>query len=158
VRNVGSTDNITWNQVASLGQNAINFTNTGLSSGQTYNYRVYAYNSVGNSAFSNTATATTTVPQVQAPDTTAPVISITNPQAGVKVGTPTQQIKVIATDNVGVNSLKLYIDNKLVSSTNSGSLSYNWNTKKVIAGNHAISTQAVDLSGNSSNASMTVNK
>jgi hypothetical protein len=147
-----STDNITWNQVASLGQNTINFTNTGLSSGQTYYYRVYAYNSIGNSAFSNTATAATTVSQVPI-DTTPPVVKITT-NAGVN----TQQINVIATDNVGVKSLKLYIDNKLVSSTNSGSLSYNWNIKKVSAGIHTISAQAVDLAGNISNSSTTITK
>ena len=151
-----SPDGAAWSQVAALGQNAAGFTDTGLSSGQAYYYQVYAYNSVGNSAFSNTSTATTMAPQLK--DTTPPVVSITKPQVGVKLGSPTQQVSVIATDNVGVKSLQLSIDNKVVSSTNSGSLSYNWSTKKVMAGAHTLSAQTVDLSGNSSSASVTVNK
>lgn len=149
-----SSDNITWNQVALLGQNAINFNNTGLSNGQTYYYRVYAYNSAGNSAFSNVASASTTMLQV---DTTPPVVKITT-SASIKANVNTQQINVTATDNVGVITLKLYIDNILTSYTNSSSLSYNWNIKKVSVGVHIITAQAIDLAGNISNASTTITK
>ncbi|KJV07862.1 M12 family metallo-peptidase [Methylocucumis oryzae] len=123
-----STDNTTWSQVASLGQNATSFNNTGLASDTTFYYRVYAFNSIGNSAYSNMTNATTAA--APAPDTIAPTVAVTDPANGVKVSKVSQTVSAIGSDNVAVTSLKLYIDNKLVSSTNSSSLSYNWNTKK----------------------------
>ena len=45
--------------VATVGANVINYSNTGLSRTTTYRYRVYAYNSAGNSGYSNIVTATT---------------------------------------------------------------------------------------------------
>ena len=43
----------TWAQIASLGANVTTYTNTGLTSGATYYYRVRATNTVGNSQYSN---------------------------------------------------------------------------------------------------------
>jgi hypothetical protein len=45
-------------QIAEVGANVTKFVNTGLASKATYVYRVRAFNSAGNSAYSNTATAT----------------------------------------------------------------------------------------------------
>ena len=52
----GST---TFTQIASVGANVKTYSNTGLSTGTTYQYRVRAYNGSGNSGYSNTASATT---------------------------------------------------------------------------------------------------
>jgi hypothetical protein len=153
-----SLDGVNWNLVATLGSNAAGFSDSGLNADTSYTYRVYAFNSNGNSAFSNSATAKTSAAVVQPADTTAPVVNISNPSLNAKVSTPTQSISVSATDNVGVQSLKLYIDGKLVSSGNTGSLSYNWNTKKVAAGSHTINAQAADSSGNAGSKSITVTK
>lgn len=46
-------------QIASLGANVTSYNNTGLSANTTYRYRIYAYNSAGNSAYSNIITLTT---------------------------------------------------------------------------------------------------
>jgi hypothetical protein len=46
-------------QVGQTGTNATSFGDTGLAPGTTYTYRVYAFNSGGNSGFSNEASATT---------------------------------------------------------------------------------------------------
>lgn len=46
-------------QIAAVGANVINYSNTGLSASTKYYYRVRAYNSTGASAYSNTALATT---------------------------------------------------------------------------------------------------
>lgn len=54
-----SNGGTTWSLLATLGANVTTYSNTGLPSGSTYAYRVYAYNSNGNSAYSNTASATT---------------------------------------------------------------------------------------------------
>lgn len=46
----------TWSKIATVGANVTTFNNTGLQKGTAYAYRVCAYNTVGNSAFSNTIT------------------------------------------------------------------------------------------------------
>jgi len=48
-----------WVQVATPGANTTGYTNTGLGASTTYYYRVRASNSAGNSAWSNTSSATT---------------------------------------------------------------------------------------------------
>ena len=47
-------------QIATVAANTTTYINTGLSAGTTYSYRVRANNSAGDSAYSNTASATTT--------------------------------------------------------------------------------------------------
>jgi transcriptional regulator CtsR len=49
-----------YKQITTLSANTTSYTDTGLSSGVTYYYRVRAYNSIGNSTYSNEADATTT--------------------------------------------------------------------------------------------------
>ncbi|MCR4409165.1 MAG: SBBP repeat-containing protein [Candidatus Saccharicenans sp.] len=50
-RKTGATG--TWSQIASVGANVTSFQNTGLNEGTVYYYRVRAYNSAGDSAYSN---------------------------------------------------------------------------------------------------------
>jgi fibronectin type 3 domain-containing protein len=58
--------NGSWNQIAILGANVTSYSNTGLAAGTTFWYRVRAYNNIGISAYSNSATAST--PAVSFPD------------------------------------------------------------------------------------------
>src|ERR1019366_6323494 len=53
-----STNNVTFTQIASLAGNAAAYSNTGLTAGTLYYYRVRAQNAAGTSAYSNTASAT----------------------------------------------------------------------------------------------------
>jgi subtilisin family serine protease len=48
-----------WSQIAVVGANVTSFASTGLRSRTTYGYRVRAYNGIGTSAYSNTASAKT---------------------------------------------------------------------------------------------------
>lgn len=48
-----------FSQIVTVGAGISAYSNTGLASNTTYRYRVYAYNSSGNSAYSNIASATT---------------------------------------------------------------------------------------------------
>ena len=149
-----SANGINWSEFAVVGSNVTSFTDTGLTGSTTYQYRARAYNSAGNSSYSNIGTATTGVAVI---DTTAPTVSILKPVGGAKVS-GTVAISVTASDNVGVSSLKLYIDGKLVSSGNTSSLSYSWNTRKASAGTHTISSQATDPSNNMGSKSVSVTK
>ena len=54
-----STDGMNFTQVGTAPANATSFSVTGLQPGTTYSFRMCAFNSVGNSAFTGTATATT---------------------------------------------------------------------------------------------------
>ncbi len=54
-----SLDNVSFTQIATVGANTTTCLNSGLSSKTKYYYRVRAYNSYGNSAYSNTASGTT---------------------------------------------------------------------------------------------------
>ncbi len=45
--------------IATIGPNVTSYANTKLNANTTYRYRIYAYNAVGNSAYSNIVTATT---------------------------------------------------------------------------------------------------
>src|SRR5262249_43017627 len=48
-----------WNTVATLSGTATSYSDTSVSKGKTYSYRIYADNSFGNSAYSNVVTVTT---------------------------------------------------------------------------------------------------
>jgi peptidyl-Asp metalloendopeptidase len=53
-----SLDQTDWTEIAVLGPNMTRFSDTRLSRGRTYHYRVLAFNNIGHSAFSNLASAT----------------------------------------------------------------------------------------------------
>ena len=54
-----STDGSNFTQVATVGANVTTYTNTGLSSGKKYYFRVRAYNEYGNTRYTGVASATT---------------------------------------------------------------------------------------------------
>ncbi len=149
-----SVDGFNWSEFAVVGSNVTSFTDTGLTGATSYQYRARAYNSAGNSGYSNIGTATTDGAVV---DTIAPTVSILNPSNGAKVR-GTVYISVNASDNVGVSSLKLFIDGKLVSSGNASSMSYSWNTRKASVGTHTISSEATDPSSNKGSKAVSVTK
>ena len=63
----------TFTQIATVGANVATYTNSGLLAGTTYNYRIRAYNQVGHSGYSNTATATTqSIPPITSVTITGP--------------------------------------------------------------------------------------
>ncbi len=59
-RKTGATG--TWAQIATTGANVVSYSNSGLTDGTVYYYRVQAYNSVGTSGYSNEATTACSLP------------------------------------------------------------------------------------------------
>lgn len=131
---------------------------TGVPNGMA-NLVAMAYDAAGNAGASatvavNVANAVVTV----AVDTTAPVVAIVNPVAGSVAGTVA--VSASASDNSGAAGITqtLLIDGVVKASGRGGSLSYNWNTRKVAAGSHTLTVTAKDDSGNASSASVQVLK
>ena len=86
-------------------------------------------------------------------DTTPPVVSIRSPVSGDSVsGTVT--ISAFASDNVGVEVVKFFIDDPLiladtVTTATENLYSYSWDTSSLTNGDeHSIHVSAVDLAGN----------
>jgi len=90
-------------------------------------------------------------------DTTPPTVAITSPgNSSIVTGVVTINVK--AGDNVAVSSLSVYVDGKVVSTGNSASISYKWNTKKAASGAHTIGATAKDASGNQTSTTIQVKK
>ena len=85
-----STDNISFSRIATLDANVTSFSNTGRPASTTYYYKVLAFNGTGNTAYSNTTSATTL-----APATTKPAA----PSSLAAVALSGTQIKLTWTDN-----------------------------------------------------------
>lgn len=119
-----------------------------------------AYDAAGNAGRSatvavnvaNASTATGTA----AADTTAPVVRIVNPVSGSASGTVS--VSVSATDNLGAAGLtqQLLVDGRVVAQGTGGTLSYNWNTRKLAAGAHTLQANVRDAAGNVGTASVSV--
>lgn len=71
-----SSDGTNFSEIATVGANATSFANTGLAAATTYHFRVRAYNTGGNSAYSNTANATTQTSGGGGTGTTVAFVSI----------------------------------------------------------------------------------
>jgi hypothetical protein len=98
-----STDNVTFTQLAVAGATAVSYSDIGLSASTTYFYRVRATSASGDSAYSNTASATTQSPPPTAPTNLAATaagtsqinLSWTNTstsQTGVKIERSTDNV------------------------------------------------------------------
>ncbi|HWS87565.1 MAG TPA: fibronectin type III domain-containing protein [Pyrinomonadaceae bacterium] len=78
-----SVDNATFSRIATLGAGVTAYSDGGRAAGTTYYYRVLAYNAAGNSANSNTASATTFPPATSVP--AAPSNLTATPLSGTQV-------------------------------------------------------------------------
>lgn len=91
-------------------------------------------------------------------DTVAPVITSISPTNGSIVSGGKATIRVTASDNVSVATIKLSVDGKLMTTVSGSSLSYSWNLRKVSSGVHTLTVTTQDGAGNSTSASVQVIK
>lgn len=87
-------------------------------------------------------------------DTTPPVVSFASPANGAKVR-KSFNVSIIATDNVGVSTTRLYLDGTLVASASGSTLTTTLSTAGKL-GTHTLMATAVDAANNQSSSSITV--
>lgn len=116
-----------------------------------------AVDAAGNAATS--AGVGVSVSNVVVADTTAPVVTISNPANG-SVVSGNVGIRVSASDNLGTAGISqtLLINGVRVATAAGGSLSYTWNTRKISRGSYTIQAVARDAAGNSTTQSVTVTR
>lgn len=118
---------------------------------------VLAYDAAGNRGQSApVAVNVANAPVVVVADTKPPVVTINNPVAGAVAGNVS--VSVSASDDSGAAGIsqQLLIDGKSMATGKGGTLSYNWNTRKVGAGTHTVQAIARDAAGNVASASVSV--
>lgn len=135
---------------------AFSWDSTRVSNGST-TLSLRASDAAGNTATS--AGVVVTVSNVAVADTSAPVLRISNPVDG-SVVSGNVGIRVEASDDSGAAAISqtLLINGTRVASATGGSLSFNWNTRKVKPGSYVIQAVAVDAAGNRSTQSVTVTR
>ena len=115
----------------------------GLSPGATYHYRVSSADAAGNVATSSDFVFTTL-----APDTTAPVVSLTAPASAAVVGGSTA-LTATASDDVGVAGVQFMVDGLVIGAEDTAApYSLVWDTTVVTNGAHIVQALARDTSGN----------
>jgi hypothetical protein len=100
-------------------------------------------------------------------DTLPPGVAILSPLEGESVGRNVT-IRVVASDNRGVDQVKFFINGVLrsviygvlrsVISASMDTYTWRWNTRNESTGTHIISVEAFDAAGNVGNDSITVQK
>lgn len=135
-----------WSEVTATAADVVSYDDTGLAAGTTYWYRVCATSGGGDTAFSNTADATTQS------DVTDPTLSVANIFDGG--GLETGFIVGTASDDVGVSSVEVSLDGGAYQ-TASGTTTWSFQLPTgtdvwKIGSDHTIVVLAKDASGNSS--------
>jgi hypothetical protein len=124
--------------------------NSGTVPNGTHTLALTASDASGNKA---TASIQITVNNVTAGDIISPTISIGSPANGASFNIGSViNISSTASDNVGVSSVSISIDNIVVSNSSA----YSWNTSSAASGFHTIKAIAKDAAGNQGSSSITI--
>ncbi len=89
-----------------------------------------------------------------APDTTIPIVTITQPADGAKIGNRLT-VQATSSDNIGVKKMEILIDGVIKTTSATASIKYGG---KVATGSHTITVKAYDESGNIGQSSVTIIK
>jgi hypothetical protein len=98
----------------------------------------------------NTSTSTAvTVTVSNAPDTTAPTVTMTAPANGATVSGTTVTVSATASDNVGIAGVQFLLDGvALGAEVTSAPYAVTWNTTSTSNGTHSLAARARDAAGN----------
>ena len=120
-----------------------------------YELSAIAYDTSGNIGYSDSVTIY--VHNQQEQDITSPVVSFTSPPDGAHLS-KLVKITVLASDDIGVTRMQLYVDGLLRVDQPASRISWPWNVKKESNGEHVVSSRAYDDAGNVGTASITIYK
>jgi chitinase len=99
------------------------------------------------------STASVTVNVSNGSDVTPPTISITSPSPGTTVWKMVS-ITTSSSDNVGVVSVDLYVDDALTATTTAAPFSFTWNASHAARGSHTLKAVAYDAAGNTGTSAL----
>ncbi len=92
-------------------------------------------------------------------DTEIPTVQIASPSTSpYSWDSGNLNITAIGSDNVGVVKMEFYINNTLVATENSSSISRTWQSHGTPNGSYTLKAKAYDAAGNSAETSVTINK
>ncbi|MEA2130852.1 MAG: hypothetical protein QOJ85_3743 [Solirubrobacteraceae bacterium] len=147
---------------------ATNWTDTSVTAGAAYSYRVEAYDAAGNSASSAVVAATVPAPPppvVEPPatnvtlppaDTSAPLVAIASPGRHASLRRRAT-VRAAAADLGGsVARTEVWIDGQRRKRVSGGRLDWRWSLRHVRRGVHRVTVRAIDAAGNAGKASIRV--
>jgi subtilisin family serine protease len=120
----------------SCGWNSGNYTNAS-----------HSVSATARDATGASSTASVTVTVSNGADVTPPTVSITSPASGTTVS-KSVNITTSSSDNVGVVSVDLYVDNVLNATSTAAPFSFKWSTLHLASGSHTLQAVAHDAAGN----------
>ncbi len=129
---------------------------TTLGADGSYDLEAVAYDAAGNEGRSDALTVTVGNTQVEG-DTLAPDVVITSPTSNADIANRVT-IQAAASDDSGITRMELRVDGVLKTVKYKSTLSWNWNTRKVTAGQHTILVSAFDPTGNQGEQTLLVYK
>lgn len=150
----GPPNPIDYSEIATVGSDVDTFTDTGLPSAVQMYYRVRAFNSAGNSVYSNEILVTTLYYET---DMNPPVVTVSTPTANQVVGN-SFTISGTSTDDVGVVKMRILIDGVIIKTTFTSSISKVYDSTGLTVGNHNVFVKAWDAAGNVSQKKIVVVK
>lgn len=133
-------------EVVTTSANVTSFTDQGLMSGTTYQYRLQALAkpAKNSSDYSSVVSATT-----QGLDTEAPVVALINPADGTDFEVAqTVNVSANASDNIGVSKVEFIKDGLLVFTDTSAPYGYVWEVDEANNGVHSLKAKAYDETNN----------
>lgn len=112
-----------------------------------------AYDTSGNQAQHEVSIV---IKNSQSNDTVKPTVTITEPENNFSWISNNLQIRAVATDNIQVSKIQLYINNNLVAEENGSEIIRIWKSQGVPAGSYVIKARAYDAAGNYADMSITI--
>jgi hypothetical protein len=90
------------------------------------------------------------------PDTTPPTVSITSPTQGQALDAAATTVSVSASDNVGVTSVSISVNNTVIGTLTTSPFNFSWDATSYSGTTPTVTATATDAAGNSNSVTITV--